>query len=96
MSAETVSGDKIKKKLKLAIKRSKNSKDDVKTLGSRTTVFQGNKKVQRTSIAGRFNKRAYDGKESYQVEIDEKNRFKLVNSDQKRKRIYADQVCKTL
>ena len=44
MSAETVSGDKIKKKLKLAIKRSKNSKDDVKTLGSRTTVFQGNKK----------------------------------------------------
>ena len=32
MSAETISGDKIKKKLKLAIKRSKNSKDDVKTL----------------------------------------------------------------
>ena len=90
MSAETVSGEKIKKKLKLAIKRSKNSKDDVKTLGSRATVFQGNKKLQRTSIAGRLSKRANDGKESYQVEIDEKNRFKLVNSDQKRKRIYAD------
>lgn len=91
MSAATGSGDKINKKLKLAIKRSKNSKDGVKTLDSRRTVFQGNKVVQRTSIAGGFSKRLNDGKERYQVEIDEKNSFKLVNSDQKRKRIYADQ-----
>lgn len=91
MSAETGSRDKINKKLKLAIKRSKNSKDDVKTLDSRRKVFQGNKEVQRTSSAGRFSKRVNGGKERHQVEIDDKNRFKLVNSDRKRKRIYADQ-----
>ncbi|RVW56463.1 putative GTP-binding protein EngB [Vitis vinifera] len=69
MSAETGSRDKINKKLKLAIKRSKNSKDDVKTLDSRRKVFQGNKEVQRTSSAGRFSKRVNGGKERHQVEM---------------------------
>ncbi|KAK9279187.1 hypothetical protein L1049_012865 [Liquidambar formosana] len=45
MSAEMSSGYKLNKKLKLAIKRSRNTKDDVETLDRRKKGFVGNKKA---------------------------------------------------
>lgn len=90
MSAETGLRGMINKKLKLGIKRSKNSKVDAKTLDSGRKDFQGNKEVKRTTGAGKLTKRVNGGKMRYQVEIHDNDRFKMVNSDHERKRIYAD------
>ncbi|KAA8549491.1 hypothetical protein F0562_001175 [Nyssa sinensis] len=116
MSAETSSKfNKLRKKVKLAIGRSSNSKDNAKTLKSKKKGFHGDKKVQtrvndavgisydddklnkREKIGRRDmklktkDKQIHKGQEHYGGELDGNRRFRLVNADRKRKRVYAEQ-----